>query len=200
MNRPTISPRSSRSRRAVNQASYALSAARLASFPSCTVHCLPFVVGMHRIVNRVVQASALLALQGEARDEIAHVDHIAQLADVLRCLHALKQSFRLFIEHVQSVPGAVQSQVRAHDAHIVRHNLVHLLHALRNQHLLLVGHRALVVPFGHAFVKVIQVDVLQRVASGSIGIDHGLDERVAGQAVAAVQARAIPNPQSPLPI
>ena len=145
---------------------------------------------MHRIVGGEVQSAALLALDGPAGDEIAHVDHVAQFADILRSLHALEQVLGLFVEHVQTVPGALQSEVGAHDAHIVRHNLVHLPDALGDQHLLLVGHRTLVVPFGHLVVEVVFIHMRQRVLGSRVGIYHGFDERVRGQTVAAVQTCA----------
>jgi len=62
------------------------------------------------------------------------------------------------------------------DADVVGHDLVDLLDALRDKHLLLVGHRALVVPLGHLLVEIVEVDVLQGVAGGRLGIDHRLDE------------------------
>ena len=46
------------------------------------------VVGVDGVVGGEVETAALLALEGEAGDEIAHVDHVAEFADVLRRLHA----------------------------------------------------------------------------------------------------------------
>ena len=149
-----------------------------------------FVVSVQRIVCGEVQATALLALQGPAGNKVAHVNHVAQFADVAGGTDALKEAFRLFVEHVQTVPGPVQAQVAADDAHVVGHNLVDLLDTLGNQHLLLVGHGSLVVPFWYPFVEVVQVDVCQGVLGGSVGIDDGLDERVGSQTVAAVQTGA----------
>ena len=84
----------------------------------------------------------------------------------------------------------MQTQVAAHDAHVGAHDLVHLLDVLGDEHFLFVRHGALVVPFRHAVVEVVLVDDLQRVTGGSVGIDDSFDERVAGQAVAAVQSGA----------
>ena len=137
-----------------------------------------------------MQSAALLALDGLSCDEVAHVNHVAQLADVAARLYALEELLGLLVEQVETVPRTLQAQVGAHDAHVVGHYLAHLLHALRDEHLLLVGHRALVVPLRHLLVEVVLVYVLQRVLGSSVGVHHSLDERVARQSVAAVQTRA----------
>ncbi len=58
------------------------------------------VVGVDGVVGGEVEATALLALEGEAGDEIAHVDHVAEFADVLRRLHALEEVLRFLVEHM----------------------------------------------------------------------------------------------------
>ena len=68
------------------------------------------VVGVDGVVGGEVEATALLALEGEAGDEIAHVDHVAEFADVLRRLHALEEVLRFLVEHVETVPGTVQTE------------------------------------------------------------------------------------------
>ena len=70
----------------------------------------------------------------------------------------------------------MQTQVAAYDTHVVGHNLVHLANTLRDEHLLLIGHRAFVVPFWHLVVPVVQIHMLQRILGGSVGIDDSLDE------------------------
>jgi len=137
-----------------------------------------------------VQAATLLALQCLARDQVADVDHVAQLADVSRRLHALEQVLRLFVEQVETLPGAAQTQVAADDADVGRHDLAHLPRVLRDEHFLLVRHRSLVVPLRHALVEVVLVDDGQRVFGSRIRIDHRLDERVRRKTVAPVQSRA----------
>ena len=82
----------------------------------------------------------------------------------------------------------METKVAAYDADIVGHNLVDLAHTLSDEHFLLVGHCALVVPLRHLIIEVIEVDVLQRVLSGSIGIDDSLDEGVGSQSVATMKA------------
>ena len=68
------------------------------------------VVGVDGVVGGEVEATALLAFKGEAGDEIAHVDHVAEFADVLRSLHALEEVLRFLVEHVETVPGTVQTE------------------------------------------------------------------------------------------
>ena len=69
------------------------------------------LVGVVRIVDGVVQAAAFLALHGLAGDEVAHVDHVAQLADVLGGLHTFEELFRLFVKQIQTGSDAFQAQV-----------------------------------------------------------------------------------------
>jgi hypothetical protein len=52
------------------------------------------------VVKSVVQTATLLAFKSVAGDEIAHVDHIAQFADVFGCFYAFEEVFGLFIEEV----------------------------------------------------------------------------------------------------
>ena len=56
------------------------------------------VVGVFGVVDGVVQSAALLALDGLARDEIAHVDHVAQFAEVGGGFDALEEFFGLLVE------------------------------------------------------------------------------------------------------
>jgi hypothetical protein len=66
---------------------------------------------MQWIVGGEVEAAALLALQGPAGDEVAHVNHVAQFADVACGSDALEETLRLLVEHVQAVPRTMQTQV-----------------------------------------------------------------------------------------
>ena len=68
------------------------------------------VVGVDGVVGGEVEATALLAFKGEAGDEIAHVDHVAEFADVLRSLHALEEVLRFLVEHVKTIPGTMQTE------------------------------------------------------------------------------------------
>ena len=46
------------------------------------------VVSVLGIIHRVVQSPALLALNGLTCDEITHIDHVSEFADVLGGFHA----------------------------------------------------------------------------------------------------------------
>ena len=72
---------------------------------------LLLVVSVLGIVDGVVQAAAFLAFHGLAGDEVAHVDHVAQLADVLGGLHTFEELFRLFVKQIQTGSDAFQAQV-----------------------------------------------------------------------------------------
>ena len=50
---------------------------------------LVLVVSVFGVVDGVVQAAALLALERLAGDEVAHVNHVAQLANVAGSLYVL---------------------------------------------------------------------------------------------------------------
>ena len=148
------------------------------------------IVRVQWIIDGIVQTAALLAFDGHAGDEIPHVDHVAKLAEVTRDLHALEERLGLLIEQIEAVPCTLQTQVGAYDTYIVRHDLTHLFVGLGDEHVLLVGKSAFIVPCRHLVVEVIVVDMLNTVFGGSVGIDDGLDERVAGQSVATMQSRA----------
>ena len=137
-----------------------------------------------------MQAARFFALDGLPRNEIAYIDHISQLADVGRSLHALKQLFGLFVKQIQARPSPFQAQIAANDADIIGHYLPHFAHILRNQYLLFVGHRPLIVPFGHTFIKCIFVDMGYRMFRRLFCVDYGFNQRIACQPIAAVQARA----------
>ena len=72
-------------------------------------HTLFLVVSVDGVVDGVMEAAALLTFEGPAGDEVAHIDHIAQFADILRGLDTLEETLRLLVEHIQTVPGAMQS-------------------------------------------------------------------------------------------
>ena len=125
-----------------------------------------------------------------AGNQVTHIYHVSQFADVLGGLHALEQVFRLLKEKVQSFPCAMQTKVATHNAYIGRHYLVHLLHVLGNEHLFFVAQCALVIPLGYVVVELVCVHHLYRVLCRGIGIHYGLYQRVACQTVASVQSCA----------
>ena len=104
------------------------------------------------------------------------------------------------IQNIKAVPGTVETQITAHNAHIRTHDLVHLLLALADEHHLFGVLCAFVVPLGNVFAEIEVLDALLGMFGGCLGIDYRLDERVACQAVAAVQtrARALAHGKEPL--
>lgn len=147
-------------------------------------------VGSGRIIKGIVEAAALVALFGLAHDEVAYIDDVAELADFARGFGAFEEFLGLLVEDVEAVPGAVEAQVGAHDAHIGAHDLVHLADALGDEHHLLGVACALVVPFGHIVAEADVGELLHGMLRCGLGVDHSLDERVGGEAVAAVEAGA----------
>ena len=62
---------------------------------------------MNRVVDGVVKTTALLALYCHAGDEITHVDHVAELAELLAHLDTLEEIFGLFVKKVEAIPGTL---------------------------------------------------------------------------------------------
>ena len=127
------------------------------------------------VIDGVVQSAGLLALERLTGDEVADVDHIAQLANLLVRLDAFEEVFGLFVEQVESFPRAAQTQIGADDTDIRGHDLADLFDILRDEHALFVGQRAFVIPCRHLFVEIIAVNDTQTVLRRRVGIDHGFD-------------------------
>lgn len=70
-----------------------------------------------RIVYRIVQSAAFLALHGLAGNQVSYVNHVAQFAKLAGGLAALEQFFRLLVKNIQAVPCAGQAGVAADDAY-----------------------------------------------------------------------------------
>ncbi len=145
---------------------------------------------MNRIVDGIVETTALLAFYRHAGDEITHVDHVAELAEFLAYLYTLEEVFCLFVEKIETVPCSFQTEVTAHDTYIVAHAFANLFHALSNQPLLFVGQSTFIVPCWYLLVEVVLIYMFNTVLGSSLGINHSLDERVAGKTVAAMQTGA----------
>ena len=145
---------------------------------------------MNRVVDGIVETTALLAFYRHAGDEITHVDHVAELAEFLAYLYTLEEVFCLFVEKIEAVPCSLQTEVAAHDAYIVAHAFAHLFHALCNQHLLFVGQSTFIVPCWYLLIEVVFIYMLDAVLGSSLGINHSRDERVAGKTVPAMQTGA----------
>ena len=145
---------------------------------------------MNRVVDGIVETTALLAFYRHAGDEITHVNHVAELAEFLAYLYTLEEIFCLFVEKVETVPCSLQTEVAAHDAYIVAHAFAHLFHALCNQHLLFVGQSTFIIPCWYLLIEVVLIYMFNTVLGSSLGINHSLDERVAGKTVTAMQTGA----------
>ena len=104
------------------------------------------VVSVNRVVDGIMETTALLALDSHTGDEVTYIDHVAELAELLAHLDTLEEILGLFVKKVEAVPGTLQAKVATHDAHVVAHTFANFLDALGNQYLLLVGQGTLVVP------------------------------------------------------
>ena len=60
---------------------------------------------MNRVVDGVVKTTALLALDSHTGDEITHIDHIAELAEILAYLYTLEEVLGLFVKKVEAIPA-----------------------------------------------------------------------------------------------
>ena len=136
------------------------------------------VVLCGRVVDGVVEASRLVALHCLTHNQVAHIYYIAQLANLSTHLARLEELLGLLIENVESVPGAVQTQIAADYSHVCAHDFAHFLGTLRDEHHLLGVLRALVVPLGDILAEGVLVDVLHAVLCSCIGIYNSLNERV----------------------
>ena len=63
---------------------------------------LLLVMRMLGIVDGVVQTTTLLALQCLTGDEIAHIYHVTQFANVFCRLHTLEEFFCLLVQQVEA--------------------------------------------------------------------------------------------------
>jgi hypothetical protein len=109
---------------------------------------------MTGIINSIVQAATLFALQRLTRDEVTDVNHIAQFAYILSRTDAFEEVFGLLVKEVETLPRPMETQVATHNTHVSRHNLPDLFLVLLDEHYLLVGHRSLVVPGRNLLVEV----------------------------------------------
>ena len=148
------------------------------------------VVRSWRIVDGIMEAARIVALLGLAHNQVTHVDDIAQFADFARGFGALEEFLGFLIENVETVPSAVQTEVRAHDAHVCAHNLIDFSNTLCDKHHFFGVARAFIVPFRHIVADGYVVDTVDSVFSRCIGIYHCFNQRVGSQAVATMYSGA----------
>ena len=135
-----------------------------------------------------MQAAALAPRLRRAHDELGHLHQVAQLQQVARDMEVGVELVDLGGQQRDAVGRALQPLVGAHDAHVVPHEAAQLVPVVRDDHGL--------VGIGHAAV----VPRRQRGTGAGRGFDDGLrggarehhafDQRIAGQAVGAMQAGA----------
>ena len=121
-------------------------------------HCLPpqksilspaTGVPVAHQVDGVMQPHILATGTRHLDDKISAGYQIAQLAQLLGKHRAVVKVFCLSEDEVQTVEGALQTQVAANDADIVPHQLLQLAFGLGDKHHLLVQHHTLGIPIGH---------------------------------------------------
>ena len=132
----------------------------------------------------------LLDLAALFDDQVGHGDHVAQFAQFAVGFGLVVELLGLLEEDREAPHGALEREVRADDADVVRHDRLYLALRLDEHEHLLGVLRALEVPVGNPLLEVGAVDERGGMACGLVGVDHRLDERVGGQAVGAVESRA----------
>ena len=123
-------------------------------------------------------------------DRVGGGDHVLQFAQFAVGLGLVVEFLGLLPEYLQPAHGALQREVRPHDAHVVGHDGLHLAFRLDDHQHLFGVLRAFEIPVGDALLKIDLVQQRRGVACGLVGVDDRLDQRVRGQAVGAVQPRA----------
>ena len=111
-------------------------------------------------VDVVMQTDAFTASAGKLDDEERRVDGVAEFAERNSYLRPLVEFLGLVVEDIETVEGAVHTEIAADDANIVGHYLLQLLESLSNEHLLLIDNSAFVVPFGNV---VTEIEILNQI-------------------------------------
>src|SRR5471032_1974723 len=141
-----------------------------------------------RIIAAEVQAAAFAPLQGAVDDQRGHVDQVAQFQQVVGDAEVLVILVDFFLQQRDAVLRAFQPFRRAHDADVVPHEAAQLVPVVRDDDFLVGVGDAAFVPVRQIgdFILLLRGDVLRAGAA-----DHqAFKQRVAGQAVGAVQAGA----------
>ena len=123
-----------------------------------------------------MQSAALFTLDGLTRNQITHINHVAQLANLARSYRTFEKAFGLFVKQVETVPCPFQAEIRTDNAHIRAHDLAHLFRALRDEHHFFREARSFVVPFRNMLFIRERIDNAQAMFRRRIGIDHRLDQ------------------------
>ena len=149
-----------------------------------------------------MQSHVLAAGAGHLDDKVGTGYEVAQLAELLGEDRTVVEVFGFAEDEVEAVESALQPQVAPHNADIVPHKLLQLAFGLGDKHHFLVEDHALGVPVGYLSVQgvagflrlLIVLSILLNPFDGThggvMGIDHSLEQGVAGQAVATMQTGA----------
>lgn len=116
-------------------------------------------------------------LRAQARafdDEVGDGDEVAQLAQLGAHLRALVEGLRLLVNEVYAARGALQAQVGAHNAHVVAHDVLHLVYIVRDEYPLFRAAGTTRLPVGDVGLQLV---LGQRYGAGlprRVGIHQGL--------------------------
>ena len=139
-----------------------------------------------------MQADILPARSRHLDDKVGTGNEVTQLAEGLGEDTPVVEVFGLTEDEVQPIEGTLQSQVAAHNTHIVPHNLLQFFLGLRDEDHLLVQHHTFGIPVRHLAldgqlpVALSGYGTLRRI----VGINHSLQQRVGSQSVATMQTCA----------
>ena len=137
-----------------------------------------------------MEADILAAGHSLLDDKVGTGDKVAQLAEGFGKHAAVVELLGLTEDEVEPVEGAAQTQVAADYTNIVCHDFLQLFLCLGDEYHLLIEHHALGIPVGDCVVNS-ELRILNSadgIHGGIVGIDHGLEQRIAGQPVAAMQS------------
>ncbi len=143
---------------------------------------------MHvRVVQVVVQATRLLALQGAVDDEFGHLQQVAQLQQVVGDPEVGVVLLHLLLEQVDAALGPGQAFVGTHYPHVVPHHQPQLVPVVLDHHQFVrIFHLAL-VPHRQTGRLHAHRQLGQDVGPRLMGIDHAFEQGVGGHPVGAVQ-------------
>ena len=120
------------------------------------------IISVVRIVGSEMQTSAFFAFYSPASNEISHIYHVSQFADISAGINTFEEGFCLFIQGIETHPGTLQTKVGTNNTDIVGHDSTYLMNTLGNEYFLLIRKSALIIPFGNKGIELIFVDMFKR--------------------------------------
>lgn len=136
---------------------------------------IEFLIAL-RVIESVVEATALVTLLRHLDDEVADINLIAELAELLADMAALIKFLCLAIDNLEAIESSLEAHIAADDADIIAHNGLNLLVGLGDEDHLLVVNHAIVVPLRDIVAPFGVFHDLDRVGSRHIGIDESLEQ------------------------